>query len=94
MAYYPASHIYDDYGTNVIFETINVYVNGQDLGTKVQYCQQRSDLAEDGAAAEAPADGEWLPLGVFALTRVGATHSVVSIQLVVNKEGIIRIRFG
>ncbi len=40
--------------------------------------------------ADAPEDGDWLPLGVFALTRTGQTKSVVTIQLAVNKEGIIR----
>ncbi|MCM2374386.1 YybH family protein [Aporhodopirellula aestuarii] len=43
-----------------------------------------------GAEADAPADGEWLPLGVFAPTKTAGTRSDVSIQLAVNKEGIIR----
>jgi hypothetical protein len=90
MAYYPTTPIYYDYGTNVTYEDNNVYVNGQDVGTADQYYQQASDLAEAGATADAPADGKWLPLGVFALTKAGETNSVVSIQLAVNKEGIIR----
>ena len=33
---------------------------------------------------------DWLPLGVFALTKSGQTKSDVTIQLAVNKQGIIR----
>ncbi len=42
------------------------------------------------AQAAAPADGDWLPLGVFALTKTGDTNSVVTIELAVNKQGVIR----
>lgn len=90
MAYYPNTPIYYDYGTNITYEDNNVYVNGQDAGTIDQYYDQASELAQAGATADAPADGDWLPLGVFALTKPGQTDSVVTIQLAVNKEGIIR----
>src|SRR4030095_13984710 len=46
--------------------------------------------APPGPKPDAPADGDWLPLGVFALTKTGETKSDVSIQLAVNKQGILR----
>lgn len=60
------------------------------MGTTEQYYDQASDLAATGAEANAPADGDWLPLGVFALTKTGQTKPDVTIQLAVNKQGVIR----
>ncbi len=82
--------MYYDYGNNVTYENNNVYVDGQDVGTGEQYYQQASTLASTGASANAPSDGDWLPLGVFALTKPDQAKSDVSIQLAVNKQGIIR----
>lgn len=82
--------LYYDYGNNVTYENDNVYVNGQDAGTTQQYYGQASALAQSGAAAEAPSDGDWLPLGVFALTKADQKNSIVTIQLAVNKQGVIR----
>ena len=81
---------YYDYGNNVTYEDGNVYVNGDDAGTTEQYYDQATQIATAGAAAAAPPDGDWLPLGVFAFTRPEQTKSDVSIQLAVNKEGVIR----
>ncbi len=82
--------VYYDYGNNVTYEDDSVYVNGQDAGTTQQYYGQASALAQSGAAAEAPSDGDWLPLGVFALTKANEKNSIVTIQLAVNKQGVIR----
>ena len=82
--------VYYDYGNSVVYEDNNVYVNGDSAGTAEQYYDQATDLAKTGADAEAPADGDWLPLGVFALTKTDQTKSDVTIQLAVNKQGIIR----
>ena len=82
--------VYYDYGNNVTYQDNNVYVNGDNAGTAEQYYDQAASLASTGAAAEAPADGDWLPLGVFALTKSDQTKSDVSIQLAVNKQGVIR----
>jgi hypothetical protein len=81
---------YYDYGNNVTYEDGNVYVNGDDAGTAEQYYDQATQIASTGAAADAPPDDEWLPLGVFAFTKPDQTTSDISIQLAVNKEGIIR----
>jgi hypothetical protein len=82
--------IYYDYGNNVTYDDGSVYMNGQSVGTAAEYYDQASNLATTGAQANAPADGDWMPLGVFALTRPDQTTSDVSVQLAVNKRGIIR----
>ncbi len=90
MSYPVAQPIYYDYGNTVTSDGDNVYVDGQSAGTTQEYYQQASDLATAGAAADAPADSDWLPLGVFALTKGDHEKSVVSLELAVNKQGIIR----
>ncbi len=82
--------VYYDYGNSVVYEDDSVYVNGDNAGTADEYYSQAADLATTGAQAEAPADGDWLPLGVFALTKQDATNSDVTIQLAINKQGILR----
>ncbi len=82
--------VYYDYGNSVIYEDSNVYVNGDSAGTAEQYYDQAADLAKTGAQAAAPSDGDWLPLGVFAFTKADQPKSDITIQLAVNKEGIIR----
>ncbi|QDU26883.1 hypothetical protein ETAA8_19670 [Anatilimnocola aggregata] len=82
--------VYYDYGNNVTYQDNSVFVNGQDVGTSEQYYDQATQLATAGSAADAPADGDWLPLGVFALTKTDETKSDVTIQLAVNKQGILR----
>ena len=47
-------------------------------------------LASTGTAADAPSDGDWLPLGVFALTKSDHPTSDLVVQMAVNKEGILR----
>jgi hypothetical protein len=81
---------YYDYGNNVTYEDNSVYVNGDSVGTTQEYYDQAATLAATGAAADAPADGDWLPLGVFALCKPDQTSSDVSIQLAINKEGVLR----
>jgi hypothetical protein len=88
--YAEAPPVYYDYGNNVVYEDNCVYVNGDNVGTSEQYYTQATQIASTGAAAQAPSDGDWLPLGVFALTKPDQTKSDVSIQLAVNKQGIIR----
>ncbi len=79
-----------DYGTNVTYENNNIYIDGQDAGSAPEYYQQAVTLAEEGTQAQASADEQWLPLGVFALARSGHDQSNVTIQLAVNKKGVIR----
>lgn len=90
VGYAQSPPIYYDYGNNVTYQDNSVYMNGDQVGTSEQYYEQATAIATSGATAEAPADSDWLPLGVFALTQPGHKESVVSIQLAVNKDGIIR----
>jgi hypothetical protein len=90
LNYYPSAPVYYDYGTNVVEQNNQVYVNDQPVGTSDEYYQQAADLASTGAQAEAPASGDWLPLGVFALTKPDQGTSDLTIQLAVNKQGVIR----
>ncbi len=88
--YTSAAPMYYDYGNNITYQNNEVYVNGEDSGSSSQYYDQAAALATTGAQAEAPSDGDWLPLGVFAFSKDGADTSNVTIQLAVNKQGIIR----
>jgi hypothetical protein len=90
MSYYPTTPLYYDYGNNVTYQDNSVYINGQDEGTSQEYYQQASSLAATGSQAAAPTDADWLPLGVFALTKTDQTKSDVTIQLAVDKQGVIR----
>jgi hypothetical protein len=88
--YGAAQPVYYDYGNNVVYQDNSVYVNGQDEGTSQQYYQQAQSLAESGAQTDASSDGQWLPLGVFAMSQSGQNNSNMVIQLAVNKAGAIR----
>ncbi len=90
VGYLQQPPVYYDYGTSVVYDDSNVYVNGENMGTPQQYYDQAANLATTGAQADASSDADWLPLGVFALTKQNATKSDVTIQLAVNKAGIIR----
>lgn len=90
LSYYPPQPIDYDYGTDIVYQNNVVYVNGQSAGTADEYYDQAADLAASGSKADAPADGDWLPLGVFALSKPGQASSDVTIQLAVNKQGVIR----
>ena len=88
--YTSAAPIYYDYGNTITYQDNEVYVNGQDSGSSSQYYDQAAALATTGTQAEAPSDGDWLPFGVFAFSKEGADTSNVTIQLAVNKQGVIR----
>jgi hypothetical protein len=87
-----AAPMYYDYGNNVVAQGDNVYVDGQDAGTSQQYYDQAADLANAGATAPAE-DANWLPLGVFAMSRGDQKTSHMAIQLAVDKQGTIRGNF-
>jgi hypothetical protein len=82
--------IYYDYGNTVVYQNDDVYVNGQDVGTADEYYNQAATLATTGTQADAPSDGDWMPLGVFALTKSGEQNSNMVLQIAVNKQGILR----
>jgi len=81
--------MYYDYGNNVTYVDNSVYVGGQNVGTSQQYCDQATQIASTGAQVS-DSQGDWLPLGVFALTKSNESKSDVTIQLAVNRQGVIR----
>ncbi len=85
-----ATPVYYDYGTNVTYENDIVYVGGQATGSAADYYQQAQTLAGADGGDVASNEKDWLPLGVFALSRSGHDNATVVIQLAVNKQGIIR----
>ena len=77
-----------DFGDNVRYDNDIVYMNGQRVATADEYYQQASQLAS--TARDDTADKtEWLPLGVFALSRGDTGVSNTVLQLAVSKEGVI-----
>ena len=79
-----------DYGSSVVYQGDNVYVNGQDQGTADQYYQQAQTLADTGAQAQPASDDQWMPLGVFAVSQSGQSTPIATLQLAVDKSAIIR----
>jgi hypothetical protein len=87
---YPAEPAYYDYGETVVYQGDTVVVNGESAGTVEQYTQQATEIANAGAEAKAdPKQGEWQPLGVFAMVGEGETKSTNIFQLAINKDGVV-----
>jgi uncharacterized protein (TIGR03000 family) len=87
-----AAPIVYDYGTNIVYQGDQVYVDDQPGPTADAYYQQSADLALTAPAAP-PADENgdaWLPLGVFSLVQGEQSDTSAVFQLAVNKAGMIR----
>ena len=82
------SPAYYDYGEDIYYEDEQVYMNGRPVAGADEYYQQASDLAKSAPPAQ-ESETEWLPLGVFAVSRDQATDSNVVLQLAVEKNGVI-----
>jgi len=84
---------YYDYGSggNVVYTNDGVYVNDQLVGTSADYAASAAALASvDPNAISANAEGEFLPLGTFAVsTSMDEKDPVRVIQLAVDKNGIV-----
>jgi hypothetical protein len=79
---------YYDYGSNVAYEDGQVYVDDQPVASAEEYYNQANEIAATGAA---PANEDWLPLGVFAIiAEEGQTQTDKVIQLALNRDGAIR----
>jgi hypothetical protein len=87
---YPAEPVYYDYGSNVVYEGDNVYINGDSVGTQEEYTQQAVVIADTGRQAEASTEEEWLPLGVFSMVQGEQVNGNDLFQLAVNKAGVLR----
>lgn len=85
-----APPVYLDYGTTIVYQGPDVYVNGTNEGTAEQFNEQAAALAAAGQKATPPKTDKWQPLGVFALAQGDETTSNTMFQLAVDKDGIIR----
>jgi hypothetical protein len=80
--------VYYDYGENVTYEGDNVYYGDEAVASTEEYYDQADELAASGQEAK---DEEWLPLGVFAvISDADQTKTDRTVQLAVNKDGVIR----
>ncbi len=79
------------YGENVYYDNGDVYYGDDAVATEEEYAMQAEDIV--ASAPELPAEeSQWMPLGVFALTRDGQSSGpapTLFLQLVISKEGIL-----
>lgn len=79
------------YGDNVYYADDQVYYGDQAVASADEYADQAADIA-NSAPSQMPEKGDWLPLGVFAITQDGqASGSAPSLhmQLAISKQGVI-----
>lgn len=79
------------YGDSVYYQGDTVYQGEQPVASAEEYTQQAEAIAAS-APESPPADAEWLPLGVFALTPDGQKSGPdpsLFLQLAISKQGII-----
>jgi hypothetical protein len=86
----PTAPIDYDYGSTVVYQDNDVYVNGQDAGTASAFAQQAITLADQGQQATPQPDEQWKSLGVFALVQGDEKTSNNIFQLAVNPQGTLR----
>lgn len=84
------SPMYYNYGDNITYENDKVYVNGQKTSSTNEYYDQAKLLAMTGVEAQVSKEEQWMSLGVFALSKSGTTEATITLQIAVNKSGIIR----
>jgi len=86
----PATPLYYDYGTSLVYQGDTVYYNGEPLSNAVEYAQEASRFAERGRELQPAATDEWQPLGVFGLVEQEGQNADQVFQLAINKGGVIR----
>ena len=79
------------YGGNVVYSGDSVYVGDTYVGTPVEYAESAGNLATIPAEVlDQEPTGDWLALGTFAMVaNREEVEPTRSIQLAVNKQGII-----
>ena len=83
--------MYYSYGDNVYYENDQVYYGTEPVATAEEYAQQAEAIATSVPDVK-PADSDWMPLGVFAITPDGeptGADPTQYLQLAVSKQGII-----
>ena len=88
-----ATPYYWDYGPGEYIHCYNnvIYVNGVWHAPAPVYYERTVLLAESAPeiTVEQAAEIEWLPLGVFVVSRDGVVDNNVLVQLAVTKDGVI-----
>jgi hypothetical protein len=91
-----SSPIYYDYGGNVYYSDNSVYVDGTEACSAEDYALQATQIATSAPPLEETQDqtqeeveGQWMPLGVFALVNEDQSDPHMFLQLAVSKEGVI-----
>ncbi len=86
-------HYYWDYGRGeyIYYNDGAIYVNGRWYQPAQVFYDRTVELVDEspGLSAEEAAEKEWLPLGVFAVTREGSQDPNVLVQLAVTDDGVI-----
>jgi hypothetical protein len=86
---------YYDYGVNTVYQGDTVYVDGKPAGSTEESSEKAMALANKVAEAPPPMPakeeetGQWLSLGVWALTQEQKGDAVMFFQISINKDGII-----
>ncbi len=84
--------VYYNFGENVFFQGDSVYFGDQPVATIDEFVQQAEAIAQSIPQDVQPAESDWLPLGVFAVTQDGEAatdNPTMFLQLAVSKQGII-----
>jgi hypothetical protein len=80
--------VYYDYADNVTYDDGVVSYGDEPVASAEQYYSEADQIADAGQESQ---NGEWLPLGVFAVVaEPGQTQTDRVVQLALNKEGAIR----
>lgn len=84
---------YWDYGPGeyIYYDDGYVYVNGEQYQPAPVYYENTVELVEQvpTITEEVAVEKEWLPLGVFAVTREGQAEAEVLVQLAITQDGLI-----
>jgi hypothetical protein len=87
------SYYYWDYGPGeyIYYDDGAIYVNGRWYQPAPVFYDRTVQLIEQAPqiTAEEAVQLEWMPLGVFAVTRDGAAEPDVLVQLAVTQDGVI-----
>jgi hypothetical protein len=84
--------VYYNYGDNVYYQGDSVYYGDQAYTTTQEYAQQASQIAASAPPEADQKNAQFMPLGVFALTRDGEASGpepTMYLQLAVSKEGAL-----
>ena len=83
--------VYYNYGSNVYYDDGYVYYGDQAICTDAEYADQAEAIATNVPETK-PAEEDWMPLGVYAVTSDGQPTGVeptMFLQLAVSKQGVI-----